>query len=70
MNLNYSRLRIIKLAKQDLSNSIYIFFEDEDNSLNKIDKIINNGKKSNELKEYKLIVYYSTVPGFSFDNKL
>jgi hypothetical protein len=70
MNLNYFRSRIIKPAKQDLSNNIYILFEGEDNSLNKTDKIINNEKEPTELKEHKLIVYYSTIPGFSFGNKL
>jgi hypothetical protein len=70
MNLNYFWPRIIKPAKQDLSNSIYILFGGEDNSLNKIDKIINSGKKPVELEEYKLIVYYPTVLGFSFSDKL
>jgi hypothetical protein len=70
MNFNYSRLRIIKLAKQDSSNNIYIFFKGEDNSPNKTDKIINNKKEPTELKEHKLIVYYLIIPGFSFNNKL
>jgi hypothetical protein len=48
MNFNYFRLRIIELAKQDLSNNIYILLGGEDN---KIDKIINNGKKPTELEE-------------------
>jgi hypothetical protein len=48
MNFNYFRLRIIELAKQDLSNNIYILLGGEDN---KTDKIINNGKKPTELEE-------------------
>jgi hypothetical protein len=43
INPNYSRSRIIEPAKQDLSNSIYILFGNEDNSLNKINKITTSG---------------------------
>jgi hypothetical protein len=59
INLNYSRPRIIELAKQDLLNNIY-----------KTDKITSSKKKLTKLKEYKLIIYYPTIPGFSFSDKL
>ena len=68
MNPNYSRLYIIKPAKQNLLNSI--FFEGDNSFTNKIDKIINSGKELIELKEYKLIIYYSTIFDFSFSDKL
>jgi hypothetical protein len=70
INLNYSRPRIIELTKQDSSNITYIRLKGEDNSTNKINKIINSGKEPTELKKHKLIIYYSTVPGFSFNDKL
>ena len=68
MNPNYFRLYIIKPTKQDLLNNI--LFGGNDNSINKIDKIINNGKELIKLEEYKLIIYYLIIPGFNFDNKL
>jgi hypothetical protein len=68
INLNYSRSCIIESAKQNSLNNI--FFENDDSFTNKTDKIINNGKKSTKLEEYKLIICCPTIPGFSFGDKL
>ena len=68
MNFNYSQLYIIKLVKQDLLNNI--LFGDNNNSINKTDKIISNKKEPTKLKKYKLIIYYLIIPSFSFGDKL
>ena len=66
-NPNYSWPRIIELVEVI---NIGFLFRSSSNFITKLDNVTSTGKELTELKKNELIIYYPTLKGFSFGDKL